>query len=174
MTDNVLTRRRQRWRLPTPCLPLRAVMVLGAVVLSICSSGLLIAEETGVSPRTTAPTGLSAGDMITVILGLLFVIGLIFALAWIVRRFNGSPAVNSRVIKVLAVTPLGAKEKLVLVAIGKQQLLLGVTAHQITQLTELDEPLDLTTHPEGSPFARQLGALLGGKQANPSSRGQKE
>ncbi|TGG95967.1 flagellar biosynthetic protein FliO [Natronospirillum operosum] len=113
-----------------------------------------------------SPVGVSAGDMVTVILGLLVVIGLIFAFAWVVRRFNGSTTVNGRAIKVLAVTPLGAKEKLVLVAVGQQQLLLGVTAHQVTRLLELEEPLDLTAHPEGSPFARQLGALLGGKQAD--------
>ncbi|MFC3853348.1 flagellar biosynthetic protein FliO [Salinispirillum marinum] len=117
------------------------------------------------APSSTVPTiGLS--EVVTVILGLLFVLGIIFACAWLMRRFNGGSAVNGRAIKVLAVTPLGAKEKLVLVSVGQQQLLLGVTAQQISTLHALTEPLNLTSHPEGSPFARQLGALIGGNKAS--------
>ncbi len=114
--------------------------------------------------------GVGITDMVTVILGLIFVVGLIFAFAWVVRRFNGGTAANSRLIEVLAVTPLGAKEKLVLARVGEQQVLLGVTPHQITRLAELDEPVDTEAHPEGSPFARQLGALIRGKEGSTSQR----
>lgn len=126
------------------------------------------------SPQEQAVPAVGVSEITTVILGLIFVIGIIFACAWFMRRINGGTAVNGRAIKVLAVTPLGAKEKLVLVGIGKQQLLLGITPQQITTLHELTEPLDLQSHPEGSPFARQLGALIGGKGSNKQTGSQAE
>lgn len=134
---------------------------------------LLLALPAAAAPRSDTVPTVGMSEITTVILGLLFVVGIIFACAWFMRRINGGTAVNGRAIKVLAVTPLGAKEKLVLVGIGQQQLLLGITPQQITTLHELAEPLDLQSHPEGSPFARQLGALIGGtgshKQKDPAA-----
>lgn len=124
---------------------------------------LTLAPSAIAAARNDTVPSIGFSEVSTVIFGLLFVIGIIFACAWFMRRINGGTAVNGRVIKVLAVTPLGAKEKLVLVGIGQQQLLLGITPQQITTLHTLSEPLDLQAHPEGSPFARQLGALIGGK-----------
>ncbi|MEX1058390.1 MAG: flagellar biosynthetic protein FliO [Natronospirillum sp.] len=149
---------------------------LNATVAALFCSACLAAQDTvdgvaGPAQRAPSPaSAVSAGDLLTVVLGLLVVVGLIFASAWLVRRFNGGTAVNGRVIKVLAVTPLGAKEKLVLASVGEQQILLGVTPQQVTKLMELKEPLDLKAHPEGSPFARQLGALVSGRQAHSSTR----
>lgn len=137
----------------------RLVAVLVAVVT--LTNGAWAAATAG----SAVPT-IGMREVITVVFGLLFVLGIIFACAWLMRRFNGGSAVNGRAIKILAVTPLGAKEKLVLVSVGQQQLLLGVTAQQISTLHELTEPLSLTAHPEGSPFARQLGALIGGNKAS--------
>lgn len=147
----------------------RSMKLSHSPVLKGVATSLVLCQTAAASaPRT--PVGVSSGDLVTIILGLLAVLGLIFASAWVVRRFNGGTATSGRVIKVLAVTPLGAKEKLVLAAVGDKQVLLGVTPHQVTMLSELDEPIDLDSHPEGSPFARQLGALIGGKQSKSSSK----
>lgn len=144
------------------------IRALTGLAIGVLISGASLAQDADSEPMRST-SALSTGDIITVMVGLLVVVGLIFASAWIVRRFNGGTTANSRVIKVLAVTPLGAKEKLVLAAVGEQQILLGVTPQSITRLAELSEPIDLEAHPEGSPFARQLGALIGGKQSNSSS-----
>ena len=54
---------------------------------------------------------------------------------------------------------LGAKEKLVVVQAGKQQLLLGVTAHQITLLETLDEPL-VPNQESSADFSQSFAKLL--------------
>lgn len=76
-----------------------------------------------------------------VVLGLLLVVGTIFALAWLSRRLGGALPGNGRNMKILGVLPLGTKEKIVLVEVGGQQLMLGVTPGQINTLQVFTEPV---------------------------------
>ncbi|MGL5390409.1 MAG: flagellar biosynthetic protein FliO [Shewanella sp.] len=90
----------------------------------------------------------AAGNMLG---GLILVLLLIFALAYVLRRFNLVPTQNSA-LKTLAVTSLGQKERLVLVQVGKQQYLLGVSAQQVSLIDKLAEPVDV----ESVSFADKL------------------
>ncbi len=60
--------------------------------------------------------------------------------------------------RVIASLPVGYKEKLLVVKVGEQQLLVGVTPQQVNFLYRLEEPLD-----ENQPqvFSQQLGKLMG-------------
>ena len=60
--------------------------------------------------------------------------------------------------KVIATLPLGYKEKLMVVKVGGQQLLVGVTPQQVNFLYRLEEPLD-ESQPQA--FSEQLGKLMG-------------
>ncbi len=83
--------------------------------------------------------------------GLILVLILIFALAYIVRRFNLVPTSNN-VLKVVAATSLGQREKVVLVQVGDQQYLLGVTPQQIN----LIDKLETVVNTEMDSFASRL------------------
>lgn len=83
--------------------------------------------------------------------GLILVLLLIFALAYLLRRFNLVPATNG-VLKTIAVTSLGQKERLVLVQVGEQQYLLGVSSQQVCLIDKLAEPI----HIESDSFASRL------------------
>ncbi|MCE9686703.1 flagellar biosynthetic protein FliO [Shewanella sp. AS16] len=83
--------------------------------------------------------------------GLILVLLLIFALAYLVRRFNLVPA-SQGVLKTLAATSLGTKEKLVLVEVGGQQYLLGVTAQQVNLIDKLETGVAI----ESDSFATRL------------------
>lgn len=83
--------------------------------------------------------------------GLILVLLLIFALAYLLRRFN-LVQTNHSVLKTLAVTSLGQKERLVLVQVGEQQYLLGVSAQQVSLIDKLAEPI----HMESDSFANRL------------------
>lgn len=73
---------------------------------------------------------------------LILIVGLILLLAWLAGKTRVlQTARSSAQIKTLAIMPLGVKEKVAVVQVGKKQLVLGVTPHQVTCLTELDEPL---------------------------------
>lgn len=89
--------------------------------------------------------------------GLLFVIGLMFLLAWLARRMRLVPGGHyAGSLKILAVLPLGNREKLALVQVGEQQLLLGITPQQIQCLYQLEQPLDLPVKPNSPAFAGLL------------------
>jgi flagellar protein FliO/FliZ len=88
----------------------------------------------------TAPATPSVA-MAQVFFGLVLVVGTIFALAWLSRRLGGALPGNGKSMKILAVLPLGTKEKIVLVEVGGQQLMLGVTPGQINTLQVFAEPV---------------------------------
>lgn len=83
--------------------------------------------------------------------GLIIVLGLIFLLAYLVKRLKLVPTSHG-VLKTLAVTPLGQREKMVLVEVGGQQYLLGVTSQQVTLIDKLDNPIKV----EQDSFASRL------------------
>jgi len=83
--------------------------------------------------------------------GLIVVLILIFVLAYIVRRFNLVPA-SSNVLKVVAATSLGQREKVVLVEVDGQQYLLGVTPQQVS----LIDKLETAVNTEMDSFANRL------------------
>lgn len=91
-------------------------------------------------------------------LGLLVVLLLMFFLAWLAKRLRLVPGAmaSGGAIKVLAVLQLGNREKILLVQVGDQQLVLGVTSHQITCLHQLEEPIKSTAEQTSAPFAQLL------------------
>ncbi|MFQ6370329.1 flagellar biosynthetic protein FliO [Shewanella sp. YIC-542] len=98
---------------------------------------------TTVADTTQVVTGKSAMDfssLASMFGGLALVLLVIFALAYLLKRLNLVSG-NQSVIKTLAQTPLGPKERLVLAELDGQQYLLGVTAGQITLLDKLSQPV---------------------------------
>ncbi|MEZ9199350.1 flagellar biosynthetic protein FliO [Shewanella sp. 10N.286.54.B9] len=92
--------------------------------------------------KSAAPS--SVATLASMVGGLIVVLLLIFALAYMVKRLNLVPS-SQGVLKTLAVTPLGQKEKLVLVEVDGQQYLLGVTPHQVNLVDKLSEPVEIST-----------------------------
>ncbi len=98
------------------------------------------------------------------LLGLLAVLALLMLCAWLVRR--GGLTGNAGVIKVVAQTAVGTRERVVLVQGGEQQLLIGVTPQQINLLHTLPEAIPVSATPATSKFAEQLSQLMKGQRAS--------
>jgi flagellar protein FliO/FliZ len=124
----------------------------------------LAAEPAAQSAPSLAESGM-AGQLVQLLLGLLLVIGLIFLLAWLMRRVQQVGPRGGQVIKILASQALGPRDRLVLVQVGQEQILLGLTPGRITPLHVLADPVHL---PDGQPasteFAQRLMELLGKDQ----------
>lgn len=88
-------------------------------------------------------------DASSMILSLLMVLGLIVISALVLKRFNLTQQ-SSNQLKVIASLSLGAKERVVVVQIGEQQLVLGVCPQQISLLKNLDTPIEIQA---GKPLA---------------------
>lgn len=110
-----------------------------------------------------------AGQLVQLLLGLLLVIGLIFLLAWLMRRVQQAGPRGGQVIRIMASQALGPRDRLVLVQVGSEQILLGLSPGRITPLHVMSEPVHL---PDGEPasteFAQRLMELLGKDQKGKS------
>src|SRR5512139_2218263 len=81
-----------------------------------------------------APLAEVAGALAVVVL-------LILAIAWALRRVQGVGVAGGGRMKVVAGLPVGPRERVLVVDVAGKQLLLGVTATQITRLHEFPEPV---------------------------------
>ncbi len=114
-----------------------------AVLAAGCALSLTL-PVLAVPTNTPMPPSYGASDtgwaVIKMLLGLAAMVGLILLLArgaqWLTRQQGGG-----QLIRLVAMLPLGTKEKLALVEVGGKQLLVGVTTGQITALLELPEPV---------------------------------
>ena len=79
------------------------------------------------------------------LLALIAVLVLIVGLAWLLKRLPAAGLRNSEQLRVVSSLGIGQRERLVVVQVGDQQLLLGITAHAINTLHTLAEPLPVAT-----------------------------
>ncbi|HEA53062.1 hypothetical protein LCGC14_0693990 [marine sediment metagenome] len=121
-----------------------------------------VAEETAKtiksSPGSTADT---LGTLLSLGAGLLAVIAVIYGCAWIIRRMNGMTGMNNNAIKVVSVMAIGARERIALIEVGGQQILLGVTPSAIRTLQVFEEPVVDASNPNSGDFARRLQSMIG-------------
>jgi len=107
---------------------------------------------------TFMPTWLHAGDVLSppdpmssvvrVVFTLAGMIALIFLLAYFAKRLQGMNksglgafSSQGKMIQTLATVSLGLKEKISLIQVGEQQLLIGITSQSIQTLLVLDQPI---------------------------------
>lgn len=83
----------------------------------------------------------AAPSMFGAVLALLAVLALIVGLGWLLKRMPGSGFRPAEGLRVVASLNVGAKERVVVVEVNGEQLLLGVTAGGIRTLHQLPAPL---------------------------------
>ncbi|MBK3463385.1 flagellar biosynthetic protein FliO [Pseudomonas sp. MF6776] len=108
-----------------------------------------------------------AGQLTQLVFGLLLVLGLIFFLAWLLRRVQqAGPAGKGQVIELIGSRALGPRDRLMLVQVGNEQILLGFSPGTITALHVLKEPVEVpSTSEKATPeFAQHLLRILGKDQ----------
>jgi flagellar protein FliO/FliZ len=136
------------------------------VGLSVALPLHALAAEPVAQAVAAAPVGSSLGGQLTqLVLGLLLVVGLIFVLAWLMRRVQRVGPGNGQVIEVIGSRALGTRDRLVLVQVAEEQILLGITPGRITPLHVLKTPVNVAQTQAATPeFAQRLMELLGKDQ----------
>ncbi|MCU4674709.1 flagellar biosynthetic protein FliO [Catenovulum sp. 2E275] len=110
-----------------------------AASLSLFNFSSLVYAQQGAVESSTPNI---AGTIPTLLVGLVVMLGLIYLLAGLAKKTNFMQ-LKSPGMKVLSVLPLSGREKMMIVEVGKQQLLIGVTAQSIQLIKELDEPIKM-------------------------------
>jgi len=103
---------------------------------------------------------LPADSLLQVVLALGAVIALIFLLAWVLRRMQTGAGFSARGMRVVAMLPLSPRERLVLVQVGEQQVLLGVAPGRVSLLQNYEQPVVVPANAGGTDFAARLKQAL--------------
>jgi flagellar protein FliO/FliZ len=108
----------------------------------------LVEEPSAVVPVSTTENTPQVGkhvmanmDASSMVLSLLMVLALIIISAMLLKRFNLTQQ-GSNQLSVVASLSLGTKERIMVVQVGEQQLVLGVCPQQISLLKDLETPID--------------------------------
>lgn len=120
--------------------------------------------------QTAPPSLAQAGTGIFQLLaGLALVLGLIFASLWLLKRLSSPRGATAGLLRVVAGTAVGPRERVVLVEIGDEWLILGVAPGSVSALHRL--PRQNLAAPPGEKavpakdFAVRLRGILERKNA---------
>lgn len=94
--------------------------------------------EPGVDAPKQAVRTVSSGDMLHWSVGLLIVLAIFFLCVWGMRKLSGITVNGAGKMHVVGGLSLGMREKVVLLQVGKKQLVLGVTPGRIDALHVLE------------------------------------
>ncbi len=117
---------------------------------------------------------MGSNSIVDVLMGLAFIILLIFFLAWLFKKFGSGSLGLGGVIKVLAAMSLGGRDRIALISVGDKQMLLGISPGRIATLHVFEDQVEMpalngkkmANNPNQSQdFATKLqGLLTGGRQ----------
>ncbi|GHX66288.1 flagellar biosynthetic protein FliO [Vibrio cholerae] len=98
-------------------------------------------------------------DLATTLGSLLFVIALILLLAWLLKRMRVPAFGQQKGLSIIKQLPVGTRERVMIIQVGEEQYLIGVTTQSIQLLAKLDNPLIQEELP-ATAFSSQLMQLL--------------
>lgn len=120
----------------------------------------LLAHAAAAPAAAPAPAISPAGSLLQVFVGLVAVLLLIAATAWVAKRFGVMRGGGSHLLQVVGSASVGARERVVVVEIGESWLVVGVAPGSVNALTTLPRgQVPLPAAPGGS-FAASLHTLL--------------
>jgi flagellar protein FliO/FliZ len=126
----------------------------------------LLAEQSSASKTATATIEpMSSSYLLKLTGGLIMVVVVIFVLAWLIKKMNLTPQSQSGLIKVVAGLNLGARERVVLLEVGGEQILVGLSSgrmdklHTLTTTVETDALTAESTQTVQSKFAQLLAGV---------------
>lgn len=112
--------------------------------------------------KTVAVDPVSSSYLIKLSLGLLVVLGLVFFLAWMVKKMQLVQSSNNGLIKIVSAISVGQRERIALIQVGEEQLLIGLTPGRIEKLHTLKKVIETQAQatPVSASFQQKFQQLL--------------
>ncbi|MGK5009144.1 flagellar biosynthetic protein FliO [Janthinobacterium sp. MDB2-8] len=131
---------------PTPApAPAAAAVTAEAPAASVASAPAEVATEKPAAalpampagaPMTMAPTS-SAGSLLQTIFALVFVLALLIGLAWCMKRYGPKVMGGNNKMRVVSSLNLGGRERIVLVEVADQWIVVGASPGRINALATM-------------------------------------
>lgn len=146
-----------------PRLPVRhAAMPAGTLARRLAPAALLLVQAGALAQA--APKPIEGPSFTPMVLALVFVLGLMGAAVWILRRAGIAPRTGTGHLKIVSQLALGPRERVVIVEAGDRWLLLGVGAGGISRLGTMARAEPTAAEAPPANFGALLGRLRGGAQ----------
>ena len=142
----------------------RLLQLLSLIALTLSLVFLMPAARAAESVSEPGPVAvLDTGSLLQMLLALGVVIVLIIGLSFAIRKFYMFTAGSSAHIRIVGGLALSNKDRLLLVQVGNEQLLISASPGRVNMVHEMREPVDAdaaSTRPVNSPnFASLLQAV---------------
>ena len=129
-------------------------------VVALVAAALVTRPALGQAESAVAPP---AGSLLQATLGLALVLGMIFAIAWVAKRVAPGALRGAGVpLTIVASQAVGQRERVVIVEVADQWLVLGVAPGRVSALSSMPKgeiaPASTVAKP---PFAAALSRALG-------------
>lgn len=127
------------------------------------SAGAAALPGWSMAAQATAAQTSSFGALLQALLALAVVLAALYAFLWLLRRFSPGQLGTQGIVRVVGGVMLGTRERLVVVEVGDQWLLLGVAAGQVSHLHTMPRPAGYVQPPQTdlpAPFAAKLSEFL--------------
>ncbi|MDO9421313.1 MAG: flagellar biosynthetic protein FliO [Herminiimonas sp.] len=107
--------------------------------VALFSVSVAHAQTAAVSTAATTSTSTTstAGNLMQVTLGLLVVLALMAAAAWVLRRFNTAKGQSAAQIKIIGGVSVGNRERVMVVEIADQWIVVGVAPGRVNALATM-------------------------------------
>lgn len=137
----------------------RLLLTLSALAAGMASTARADASEA--VPGIATTPGIGGGDVLSIGVSMFIVIGVIIVLGWAYSRSRFLAGGASDVINVVATRALGPRERLLVVEVADQQLLVGMTQTGVQTLHVFDKPVCIAeTKKDAAGFASRLRAAF--------------
>ncbi|GAB3537595.1 hypothetical protein GCM10027343_01160 [Noviherbaspirillum agri] len=147
---------------------LPAAVMLGAPLHAIAQAAASApATVPAAVPAVAAPS--SAGNLLQVLLGLVVVLALMAATAWVLKRMGVAAAGAGNVARIVGGVSVGNRERVVVVEVADQWIVVGVAPGSVNALSTMPrQEITTTTHipPGGKNFATWLKQTIDKRNGN--------
>ena len=128
------------------------------VATMFCAS--LQAQGDAVAPVGIDPV--SSSYLLKLTGGLILVVAIIFLLAWLLKKMNFNQQSQQGLIQIVSALSIGTRDRILLVQVGEEQILLGLTPGRIEKLHSLASLIEFSATIDSKPsFASKLNSLMG-------------
>lgn len=130
-------------------------------------SAVMLLLSTAPARAAEAIDPLAPGYLLKLVVSLVLVLVLMFAIVWVIKRVGRLDArAGNYPMHVLTQMSIGPRERILLVAVGDRQMLVGVSQGAIESLGWVEPPLEPSKQGNGNPsfseaFQEQLAARFG-------------
>ena len=104
-------------------------------------SGAVLADE---AENIPAVDPLSSGYLLKLTLGLVAIVLLIFVLAWLMKKMQLTQFSQNGLIQIVSAISVGHRDRIALIQVGEEQVLVGLTPGRIHTLHTLKSRVDIT------------------------------